>query len=280
MRPTSRRSKGDGRGGFTLIELLVVIAIIAILAAMLLPALSKAKFRAQVVNCASNYHQWGIMAGVYATDQKDFLPSVGTLAGGGANPWDVSPQMIPALQPYGLTVPMWFCPGRPDETAAQYAQAKMLLGHDMISIEDLNAYQVSYFGGAFAIINHAYWVPRRVGTYLFPNDQTDIFGAADDPVVMGWPRKTSDRSVTAIPFVSDQCFSGYGTTASQNTKDINLVGANNPPVNKSKKFSGHVYSRAFQSVNLTFADGHVDTKKIQKLKAHYSGDNGNAFWFY
>ncbi len=78
--------RGRHHGGFTLIELLVVIAIIAILAALLLPALSRAKLKATLINCMNNQKQLALAFTLYAGDNQDVMISPDFVYGGVSYP--------------------------------------------------------------------------------------------------------------------------------------------------------------------------------------------------
>src|ERR1700733_14130545 len=106
------------KDAFTLIELLVVIAVIAILAALLLPALSKAKDQAIRVNCKSNERQQILAFTMYAQENKDFLPD----DTGAHQPWDMTVTNANHLAAGGAPYKVWYDPG----TYAEFGDADWL----------------------------------------------------------------------------------------------------------------------------------------------------------
>jgi hypothetical protein len=283
LKPVCRLSKSKlALSAFTLTELLAVIVMVSILAMILLSALGSAKSSALVVNCTSNYRQWGVLAGVYATDNRQYLPGTDLKASGGAgNIWDINPTFVPVMQKYGLTVQMWFCPARPGEIAGAASFNNNL---PIVTPADLTNYVANLAGTpGLAVMNHNLWVSRVIpgpANTPVPNPPigfTESSAPAAQPNV-GWPSKTTDRASKLIPFLSDSCFSGYGTTGNTLLSNINITGASN--FSKADKYSGHVYGGRLINVNLVFADGSVIQHNLSQIQCVYDNVGQNACWFY
>jgi prepilin-type N-terminal cleavage/methylation domain-containing protein len=143
------------REGFTLIELLVVIAIIAILAAMLLPALSKAKFKAQGIQCLSNHRQLALAWRLYAEDNREYIVYASDDGNRAANPlnyrawtwthmdfttdpynYDPAVDMMQRpLWPYSKSTGIYKCPA--DHSKVKGADGAI---HDRIRTMSMNLY--------------------------------------------------------------------------------------------------------------------------------------------
>lgn len=266
---------------FTLVELLVVLATVALLAAMLLPALARSSTQPKSVACAANFRQWAVSANLYANDYQDRLPSFDPL-GGGTYIWAVGKSVGTNMNAYGLTVPTWFCPFRPNELDKVNQWANQNLGHPIQSIGDLSSYFSSAFAGELDL-NDNYWVPRNPNEanppVYMPKDWSVLnpvlvpgWAKGSSSFVYGWPNKLHDNAVAHVPFISDKCASGQGgglVSPLPVSTNLDNISPN----------TAHFVNGILIGVNAAYADGHVESHAKSQLRPAYF-NSGTAYWFY
>jgi prepilin-type N-terminal cleavage/methylation domain-containing protein/prepilin-type processing-associated H-X9-DG protein len=254
-----RRESSAGRG-FTLIELLVVIAIIAILAAMLLPALSKAKERATGISCINNLKELTIAAQLYAGDFGDAIPPNrgGTLSSwvpGGTADYDVT--ALPGatneaniraalLFPYNKSVKIYQCPG--DRTLVQ--------GADRSRVRDYSLNGMMGDNGGFGGDVHPGIAEHRKFTSVLAPGPTDASLFLDE--------QSSSSTLSTKTSIDDGYFavdSGKGSHTTYNSQIWRNV-----PASRHGDFG-----------QMSFADGHADKLKWLEPDTHsLQGQDANS----
>jgi prepilin-type N-terminal cleavage/methylation domain-containing protein len=249
----------NGRGeGFTLVELLVVIAIIAILAALLLPGLGRAKDQAVRTDCENNERQQILTLTMYANENKDVLP-VDT---GAFQAWDLQQEVGTMLSAGGAPYKVWFDPG----TAQYYTDS------DYLSFWTNKA--VMYDSESQAL-RHVGYTLTLTGISGYTEDDGAAFSCATNV-----NQKLTAASITynkknllIVPSarVLDACLTITGpndASANLAVKErypwTDLPHSMDPDVPGEKPLtSSHLLRRLPPGGNLGMIDGHVEWRRFQ-----------------
>jgi prepilin-type N-terminal cleavage/methylation domain-containing protein/prepilin-type processing-associated H-X9-DG protein len=196
------------QAGFTLIELLVVIAVIAILAALLIPALSRAKERSRRTFCASSLRQIALAALMYADEQEDTFPAqpadgklVQALGGDGRNYYDL-------LMPLLINPQVWLCPSTkdgPGRVMSYHMNGLIITTNGLGSAAIANPSQTLLIGesGQGTRWDSAYLRPDQTGGYLYDRPQIHHSGGGNATFVDGhvtWYTDNQWNSNSFTPF--------------------------------------------------------------------------------
>ncbi len=211
MSAKSTAVRGGLRNGFTLIELLVVIAIIAILAGMLLPALAKAKTKAQGIQCMNNGHQMALAWQLYLGDNRDIVPQSygpqawvqGNLDFDGANRsnWDIRDLTNSVLWAYcGKSRAVWKCPA--DQSTVKVGGALLPRVRSIAMNAWFDSTDVANFGSGFRIFKKLSDL-NDIGTsqtWLFLDEREDSINDGEFVVGMtGYPNAPNSWMIVDFP---------------------------------------------------------------------------------